>query len=56
VKAEKLDLLLEKTAGVIYFAPSMDISARVLALVNEAGKAAPSKNAAPEKKGSGSGK
>ena len=56
VKAEKLDLLLEKTAGVIYFAPSMDISARVLALVNEAGKAAPVKNATPEKKGSGSGK
>jgi len=50
VKAEKLDLVLEKTAGVIHFNPSMDISPRVLALVNEAGKAA------PEKKGSGSGK
>jgi len=56
VKAEKLDLLLEKTAGVIHFNPSMDISPRVLALVNEAGKAAPEKGAAPEKKGSGSGK
>jgi len=50
VKAEKLDLLLEKTAGVIHFNPSMDISPRVLALVNEGGKAAPEKNAAPEKK------
>ena len=50
VKAEKLDLLLEKTAGVIYFAPSMDISARVLALVNADGKSAPEKKAAPEKK------
>jgi len=50
VKAEKLDLLLEKTAGVIHFNPSMDISARVLALVNEAGKAAPEKKATPEKK------
>ena len=50
VKAEKLDLVLEKTAGVVYFNPSMDISPRVLALVNEAGKAA------PEKKGSDGGK
>jgi outer membrane protein len=55
VKAEKLDLVLEKTAGVIHFNPSMDISPRVLALVNEAGKAAPEKKtpekkAAPEKK------
>ncbi|MBP2675682.1 MAG: rane protein [Deltaproteobacteria bacterium] len=50
VKAEKLDLVLEKTAGVVYFNPSMDISPRVLARVNEAGKAA------PEKKGSDGGK
>jgi len=50
VKADKLDLVLEKTAGVIHFNPSMDISSRVLALVNEGVKPA------PEKKGSGSGK
>ena len=50
VKAEKFDLVLEKTAGVIHFNPSMDISSRVLALVNEGVKPA------PEKKGSGSGK
>jgi outer membrane protein len=56
VKADKLDLVLEKTAGVIHFNPSMDISSRVLALVNEAGKAAPKKSAAPEKKGNGGGK
>jgi len=49
-KAEKFDLVLEKTAGVIHFNPAMDISPRVLALVNEAG------NAAPEKKGSSGGK
>ena len=50
VKAEKFDLVLEKTAGVIHFNPSMDISSRVLALVNEGVKPA------PEKKGNGSGK
>jgi outer membrane protein len=50
VKAEKLDLVLEKTAGVIHFNASMDISARVLALVNADGKAAPEKKATPEKK------
>jgi Skp family chaperone for outer membrane proteins len=49
VKADKLDLVLEKTAGVIHFNPSMDISPRVLALVNSASKAA------PVKKGSGGG-
>ena len=56
VKAEKFDLVLEKTAGLIYSNPSMDISSRVLALVNEPGKATPEKKAAPEKKGSGSGR
>ncbi|TFH30510.1 MAG: OmpH family outer membrane protein [Deltaproteobacteria bacterium] len=56
VKADKLDLVLEKTAGVIHSNPSMDISQRVLALVNEAGKTPPGKSAAPEKKGSGGGK
>ena len=56
VKADKFDLVLEKTAGVIHFNPSMDISPRVLALVNAAGKAAPEKKAAPKKKGDGGGK
>ncbi len=62
VKAEKLDLVLEKSAGVIHYDPSMDISTRVLALVNEGGKAATEKKAttekkaAPEKKGGGGGK
>jgi outer membrane protein len=50
VKADKLDLVLERTAGVIFYNPSMDISSRVLALVNEDGKAA------PEKKGGSGGK
>ena len=50
VKAEKLDLVLEKSVGVIHYNPSMDISPRVLALVNEGGKAAPEKKAATGKK------
>ncbi|MHB8783946.1 MAG: OmpH/Skp family outer membrane protein [Desulfobacteria bacterium] len=62
VKADKLDLVLEKSAGVIHYDDSMDITQRVLALVNADGKAAPEKKAvpekkaAPEKKGSGGGK
>jgi outer membrane protein len=43
VKAEKFDLVLERTTGVVYHNPSMDISARVLALVNADVKAAPEK-------------
>ncbi|HEX2720917.1 MAG TPA: OmpH family outer membrane protein [Candidatus Deferrimicrobium sp.] len=43
VKADKLDLVLEKSAGVVHFNPSMDISSKVLALVNADGKAAPEK-------------
>ena len=50
VKAEKLDLVLERSAGVIHHNPSMDITSRVLALVNDDGKAAPEKKPAPEKK------
>ena len=50
VKAEKLDLVLERSAGVIHFNAAMDISSRVLALVNEDAKAA------PEKKGGDGGK
>ena len=62
VKADKLDLVLEKSAGVVHYNESMDITQRVLALVNGGGKAAPEKKAgpekkaAPEKKGGGGGK
>jgi outer membrane protein len=44
VKADKLDLVLERSAGVVYFLPSMDISAKVLALVNADNKAAEKKS------------
>ncbi|MDD5763298.1 MAG: OmpH family outer membrane protein [bacterium] len=50
VKADKYDLVLEKSAGVVHFNESMDITQRVLALVNGDGKATPEKSAAPEKK------
>lgn len=56
VKAEKLDLVLEKSAGVIHYNPTMDITQRVLSLVDGDGKPAPEKKAAPGKKGSGGGK
>jgi len=35
VKEEKINLVLERTSGVIHFDPSMDISAKVLDLVNK---------------------
>jgi outer membrane protein len=35
VKDEKIDLVLERTSGVIHFDPSMDITDKVLALVNK---------------------
>ncbi len=50
VKADKLDLVLERSAGVVYFNPSMDITQRVLDLVNKGGKDAGAK------KGGGGGK
>ncbi len=56
VKADKLDLVLEKSAGVVHFNESMDITQRVLALVNGDDKQAPGKKAGPEKKEGGSGK
>lgn len=56
VKAEKLDLVLEKSAGVIHYNPTMDITQRVLSLVDGDGKPAPEKKAAPGKKGAGGGK
>ena len=62
VKADKLDLVLEKSAGVVHYTESMDITQRVLALVDADGKAtsekkaAPEKKAVPEKKANGGGK
>lgn len=56
VKADKLDLVLEKSAGVVHFNESMDITQRVLNLVDADGKAAPDKKAAPEKKAGDGGK
>jgi len=62
VKADKLDLVLEKSGGVVHYNDSLDITQRVLSLVNAEVKAAPEKKAvpekkaAPEKKGDGSGK
>jgi len=50
VKADKLDLVLEKSAGVVHFNESMEITQRVLALVNADGKATSEKKATPEKK------
>jgi outer membrane protein len=41
VKSEKLDLVLERSVGVIHFSPSLDISPRILAMVNADGKATP---------------
>lgn len=35
VKDEKIDLVLERTSGVIHFDPSMDITGKVLDLVNK---------------------
>lgn len=35
VKEEKIDLLLERATGVIHFDPSLDITAKVLDLVNK---------------------
>jgi len=50
VKADKIDLVLEKSAGVIHYNDSMDITQRVLTLVNGDAKATPEVKAAPEKK------
>jgi len=50
VKADKLDLVLEKSAGVVHYNAEMDITQRVLKLVDADAKPAPEKKAAPEKK------
>ncbi|RJP20102.1 MAG: OmpH family outer membrane protein [Deltaproteobacteria bacterium] len=43
VKADKLDLVLERSSGVVHFNDSMDITAKVLDLVNKSDKAAGAK-------------
>ncbi|HEX9191840.1 MAG TPA: OmpH family outer membrane protein [Candidatus Deferrimicrobiaceae bacterium] len=50
VKAERLDLVLERSAGVVHFADTLDITRRVLDLVNQTPKPA------AEKKEGGGGK
>ncbi len=45
VKADKLDLVLEKSAGVVHYSESLDITQRVLKMVNDDGKAAQEKPA-----------
>jgi len=50
VKAEKYDLVLERSGGVVYVAESMDITDRVLQLINNSSQT-PKAN-----KGAGSGK
>jgi outer membrane protein len=56
VKADKLDLVLEKSSGVIHSNESMDITQRVLALVNADGKTKTEAKPASGKKGEGGGK
>jgi outer membrane protein len=53
VKAEKYDLVLEKSAGVVHVADSMDITSRVLDLMNKPAKGAGAAKEPAEKKGSG---
>lgn len=53
VKAEKYDLVLERSAGVIHVADSMDLTERVLAMMNKDRKGAGPEKAPAEKKGSG---
>jgi outer membrane protein len=53
VKAEKYDLVLERNAGVVHVVESMDITAKVLALMNKAPKPAGAAKEPAEKKGSG---
>lgn len=55
VKADKLDLVLEKSSGVIHYNSSMDITQRVLDMVN-ADKGTPEKKANSGKKEGGGGK
>ena len=56
VKADKLDLVLEKSSGVIHYNPSMDITQRVLDMVNAEGKGTTEKKSNSGKKGADGGK
>ena len=53
VKAEKYDLVLERGAGVVHVVDSLDITAKVLALMNKTQKPAGAAKEPAEKKGSG---
>jgi outer membrane protein len=53
IKAEKYDLVLERSAGVIHVADSMDLTERVLAMMNKDRKGAGPEKAPAEKKGPG---
>jgi len=54
VKAEKYDLVLERSAGVIHVVDSMDITPRILAMMNKSQKSAGEAKEPAGKKGSGS--
>ncbi len=56
VKAEKYDLVLERSTGVVHAVDSMDITARVLDLVNKDRKEPAPKQEPGAKKGAGGGK
>lgn len=53
VKADKLDLVLERSNGVVHHNDSLDITARVLELVNRSEKEAGAKKEADAKKDAG---
>ena len=53
VKAEKYDLVLERSAGVVHVAESMDITPRVLELVNKSPKETTGTKEPASKKGTG---
>jgi outer membrane protein len=53
VKADKLDLVLERSNGVVHHNDSLDITARVLVLVNRSEKDAGANKAAAAKKEAG---
>ncbi|MBE0604070.1 MAG: OmpH family outer membrane protein [Deltaproteobacteria bacterium] len=53
VKAEKYDLVLERSAGVVHVVDSMDITPRVLELLNKSPKEATGAKEPASKKGAG---
>jgi len=53
VKAEKYDLVLERSAGVVYFNESLNITQRVLQMVNKGGKESGARKDSGAKKDAG---